>query len=84
MKIALPMSGEDLRACRKHLGMNAITFGAALGYSGDDESIGVQIRRYEAGRRPIPSWIERLALMYALHGAPAEILLKRKEWLESL
>lgn len=66
------MTGEEFKAIRRELGLSAKAFGAALGYTGVKNTISVQIRRYESGERPIPPWIERLAVMYGRHGIPSE------------
>lgn len=66
------MTGEDLRAIRHKLGLSVYDFGRALGYSGNDNTVGVSIRRYETNARPIPPYLERLATMYGKHGVPRE------------
>lgn len=64
------MTGTELKAIRTKLGLSVIQMGRALGYSGNDNTVSVQIRRYELGTREIPPWIARLALMFGAHGAP--------------
>lgn len=66
------MTGEELKAIRRQLGLSTKELGRALGYTGADNTISVQIRRYESGARDIPPWIERLAVMYGRHGIPSE------------
>lgn len=49
--------------------------GRALGYEGQDNTVSVSVRRYEAPHgRPIPPWIARLAIMFDRHGVPDEFL----------
>lgn len=62
------MTPAELRACRQTLGLSARAFGALLGLGGDP---GRSIRRYEAGTRPIPGPIERLARWLAYGERPA-------------
>lgn len=66
------MTGDELRAIRRALGLSLKDFGRALGYTGSPNTISVQVRRYEAGARDIPPWIARLATMYERHGIPPE------------
>lgn len=66
------MTGKDLRKIRRDLGLSVRDFGHALGYSGTDNTISVQIRRYELGTRPIPPWIAKLAKMYHRFGIPED------------
>jgi transcriptional regulator with XRE-family HTH domain len=66
------MTGPDLRAIRTRLGLSVYDFGRALGYQGNDNTVGVQIRRYETGARDVPPWIARLAEMYGRYGVPKE------------
>lgn len=55
------MTGAELRSIRKSLGLTLSQFGKALGYSGNKNTLSVQIRRFEAGTREIPEWIALLA-----------------------
>jgi transcriptional regulator with XRE-family HTH domain len=64
------MTGQELKTIRKGLGLSVIEMGLALGYQGNDNTLSVQIRRYELGYRPIPPWIGRLAYMYSKFGIP--------------
>lgn len=68
------MTGEELKAIRLKLGLSVIQMGRALGYSGNDNTVNVQVRRYELGTREIPPWIARLAFMYGKHGVPKRFL----------
>jgi len=68
------MTGPDLKAIRKNLGLSVIQMGRAIGYGGSDRTVNVQIRRYENNTRDIPEWIARLALMFAKHGVPRQFL----------
>lgn len=67
------MTPADFKTIRNQLGLSVYDWGRALGYSGNDNTVGVQIRRYETGARPIPPWIGRLASMYGKHGIPKRI-----------
>lgn len=54
------MTGPEFAAIRKRLGLSVIEFGRALGYEGEDNTVSVTVRRYEAPNgRPIP--LDRLA-----------------------
>lgn len=64
------MTGHELKAIRRALGLSTREFGAALGYRGNDNTRAVAIRLYESGARPIPPWIARLAEMFGRHGVP--------------
>jgi transcriptional regulator with XRE-family HTH domain len=64
------MSGDEMKAIRKGLGLSTIALGRALGYSGNDNTTSVLIRKYEAGNRPIPEWIGRLVCMFGRYGVP--------------
>lgn len=55
------MTGAELRAIRQALGLTLSGFGKALGYSGNKNTLSVQIRRFESGAREIPEWIAKLA-----------------------
>jgi transcriptional regulator with XRE-family HTH domain len=66
------MTGPDLRAIRTKLGLSVYDFGRALGYQGNDNTVGVQIRRFETDAREIPPYLERLAVMYGRYGVPRE------------
>jgi transcriptional regulator with XRE-family HTH domain len=64
------LTGAELRAIRRELGLTLNEFGIALGYTGSRNTISVQIRRYEAGTRDIPPWIGRLAWYMGKYGVP--------------
>lgn len=64
------MTGKELKAIRRDLGLSTREFGAALGYRGKPNTLAVSIRQYESGAREIPPWIARLATMFAQHGVP--------------
>lgn len=66
------MTGPELRAIRKQLGLSLVAMGQALGYQGSAKTLNAQVHKYETGERPIPPWIARLASMYARHGVPDE------------
>lgn len=67
------LSGPAFQACRLRAQLSPADFGRALGYQGDDNVVGVQIRRYESGRRPIPAWVARLAVMFGRYGVPLDL-----------
>lgn len=67
------MTGPELAAIRKHLGLGTVAFGRALGYRGNDNTVSVAIRLYESDGRPIPPWIANLAAMYGRFGIPADL-----------
>ena len=68
------MTGPDLKRIRRALGLSTTELGRAFGYEGQDNTVSVTIRRYEAGLRPIPPWIARLASMYDRYGVPNWVL----------
>jgi DNA-binding transcriptional regulator YiaG len=68
------MSGDELAAIRKRLGMSPTKFGRALGYTGNPNSLRLSVKRYEDGSKPIPGWIARLAIMFERHGVPDDFL----------
>jgi transcriptional regulator with XRE-family HTH domain len=68
------MTGAQLAAIRKRLGLSLVEMGRALGYAGNRNTVQVAVSRYEAGDRDIPPWIARLAAMYAEHGVPPRFL----------
>ena len=74
------MTGAELRSIRKSLGLTLSQFGKALGYSGNKNTLSVQIRRFEKstgrepepkGARTIPEWIARLATSLQREGRQA-------------
>ena len=68
------VSGSEFQAIRRRLGLSVVTFGRALGYAGNDNTVSTVVRRYESDGRPIPPAIGRLAVMLDRHGIPAEFL----------
>lgn len=66
------MQGDELKAIRRQLGLTVRELGVAFGYTGNANSVGLTIRRYERGEKPIPPWIARLAIMYARFGIPVD------------
>jgi transcriptional regulator with XRE-family HTH domain len=66
------MTGHELRAIRRQLGLTTRELGAALGYRGNANTRSVAIRLYESGARDIPPWIGRLATMLGRHGCPPD------------
>lgn len=66
------MTGHELKAIRRSLGLTTRELGAALGYQGKPNTLSVLVRRYECGDRPIPPWISRLAEMFGRHGVPPD------------
>jgi transcriptional regulator with XRE-family HTH domain len=64
------MTGAELKAIRRELGLSTRELGAAFGYRGNENTRAVAIRQYENGDRPIPPWIARLAEMFSRHGVP--------------
>lgn len=66
------MTGSELKEIRNRLGLGVISFGRALGYSGNNNTVNVQIRQFEADTRPVPFWVERLAIMFDRYGVPPD------------
>jgi transcriptional regulator with XRE-family HTH domain len=64
------MTGAELKAIRRRLGLSTTQLGRAFGYTGSDATASVTIRKYESGGRPIPPWLGRLAKMFDRHGVP--------------
>lgn len=64
------MTGAELKAIRKQLGLSTTELGRAFGYEGSDVTASGTIRKYESDARPIPPWLARLAIMFAMHGVP--------------
>lgn len=67
------MNGATFKRIRKELGLTVIQWGLALGYLGNDNTVSVQVRRYELGTRDIPPWIARLAFMFGRFGVPNDL-----------
>lgn len=65
------MTGDELKAIRKGLGLTTLEFGRALGYQGNANTVSVQVRQMETDMKPVKPWIARLADMYRRHGVPA-------------
>lgn len=66
------MTGPEMQAIRKRLGLSTIELGRAMGYVGADNTVSVTIRRYESGGREIPPWLARLLVMFDRHGVPED------------
>lgn len=66
------MTPDAFKSTRKKLGFTVLQWGRAFGYEGSDNTVSVTVRRYEAGMRPIPPWIGRLATMFRRHGVPKD------------
>lgn len=78
------MTGAELKAIRKHLGLSTTEMGRAFGYEGSDVTASGTIRKYESENRPIPPWLGRLAVMFDEHGVPSNFLETRGLELENL
>jgi transcriptional regulator with XRE-family HTH domain len=68
------MTGPELKAIRKKLGLSTREMARAIGWEGSDDTVQTQIRKYESGSRPIPPWIANLVHMYGKHGVDASWL----------
>ena len=68
------MTGAQFKAIRNKLDLSVIQMGRAIGYSGNNNTISVTIRQMELGTRPVPFYIARLMLMFALFGVPERFL----------
>lgn len=68
------MSGEEMKALRRALGLSTIQLGRAFGYQGTDNTVSVTIRKYESDMRTIPPWLARLLIMFRQHGVPPSFL----------
>ena len=68
------MTGAELKAIRKRLGLTTLAFGRALGYQGDDVSVAHAVRRFESskGRKILPT-MAKLIWMYGEFGVPEEM-----------
>ena len=72
------MTGPELAAIRKRLGLTAEALAAALGYNGNPASIAMIIYRFEAPKgRHVPPAVSRLATMFDRFGVPADFLAGR-------
>lgn len=55
-------------------GLSALSWGRALGYvTGSEATVSSYVRAMEAGTRPIPPAVARLAEMYRIYGIPAHL-----------
>lgn len=68
------MEADEFKDTRKRLGLTLWDLGRAIGYTGNRNTVQVMIRAYEAGRRPVPPWIERLVIMFGRYGVPKDFL----------
>lgn len=69
----MQMDGSRFRTIRKAFQMSALEWGRALGYqTGNDTTVASYVRAMEAGTRPIPPAVARLAEMFRLHGVPEQ------------
>lgn len=73
------MNHDQFRHIRRELGLTARQLGRALGYNGNPNTLGVQIRGFESGKREIPGPTSRLMEMFELCGIPTD---KLKEWIK--
>ena len=64
--------GKRMYRIRERLGLSPSEWGKALGYSGSEHGLNIQIRRFELGHRPIPIRTWRLALMFDAYGIPTQ------------
>jgi transcriptional regulator with XRE-family HTH domain len=65
------MTGDQLRAARQSMGLTQHALASALGYTGSEETLQVQIARFENDpARDVPPWIARLVIMYQRQGIP--------------
>ena len=64
------LTGEELRSVREGLGLSAGQMSRVLGYAGDARAGATAIENYEAGVRPIPLSLSRLAIMLGQLGVP--------------
>lgn len=67
------MKGQELQALRKRLGLSTADMARALGYEGQDSSLGAMMRRFESGGRPMPPTVARLATMFERYGLPDDL-----------
>jgi transcriptional regulator with XRE-family HTH domain len=66
------MNGQELRSIRRSLGLTVRELGYAIGYRGNQNTVGTQIRQMQGGKKPIPPWIGRLVTMFDKHGVPPD------------
>lgn len=67
------MTGPELAAIRKSLGLSTEELGRAI-YGTKGQSASVSVRRLEARHDSIPVTAARLVTMFAEHGVPDEYL----------
>ena len=48
------MTGEELAAIRKEMGLSQMEFGEMLGYRGNQNTVHLVIKRYESRKNPKP------------------------------
>ena len=48
------MTGMDLRQLRRALGLGVVQFGYALGFKGNQNTVSVEVREMESGKKPVP------------------------------
>jgi transcriptional regulator with XRE-family HTH domain len=68
------MTGSELRAIRRSLGLTAREMAAALGDQGNHNTRSVNQRQLERGFKPITTAKARLAWYMARYGVPEEWL----------
>lgn len=68
------MTGTELKAIRRRLGLSTTELGRAFGYTGGDVSTSGTIRKYESEQRTMPPWLARLATMFDMNGVPPSFL----------
>lgn len=66
------MTGHELKALRRELGLSVRDLAAALAYIGNDNTNSVLIRQMMAGEKRIPLW--RVAYMFAMRGDAARAI----------
>lgn len=64
------MTGDQFKTIRRELGLTARQLGKALGYRGNENTLGVQIRSFESDKREIPEPTGRLMEMFGRFGIP--------------
>lgn len=69
---------DNLKQSRRKAGLRLADYAIALGYrSSDRHNLRQQVYDMESGRKDIPPWIERLAIMYSRYGVPKAFLAPR-------
>ncbi len=66
----MTMSGTELKAIRRQLGLSLDEFAVELGYDGSPKNNRTTMRRFENGERPISPPVGRLAYMFSVFGLP--------------